>query len=54
MAQRTFGRIARMIGYRRVEFQRQTEPDLVRAGGLALKPEPERLQPFDDVAMISG
>ena len=49
--QRALGRIAGMIHQRCVAFGRNVEPDFMRAGGLPIEGEAERLQPLRDFAI---
>ncbi len=43
-----------MIGDRGVAVQRRVEPDLVRAGGLAMELQTELLKPLDDVSIAEA
>ena len=53
-AQRAFGHVAGMVGDGGVAVGRRVVPDLVAAGGLAMKLHPERLQSPGDVAVAKA
>ena len=53
-AQRAFGHIAGMVGDGGVAISCRVVPDLMAAGGLAMKLHPERLQSPGDVAVAKA